>query len=210
MKPVIDDENGAVIQHQLPIKTPLDSADIEAAIQRLSAAHPPTTDFTTPPISEHTVKFRGLAGPAEVKWTPPSEPEQEAYLSDRYPAWHAKCRDMLAALHEHLPEPEPCYVGFEIENDGSRPALNMRVEFHIDGPDMILRERNDAENEDDNDTADDSSSSADATLALPELPPPPKPPTWKKEIVDKTDSIGRHINESLRCTIGRRPNTGGY
>ena len=102
---------------------------------------------------------------------------------------------MLSSLHEHLPGPEPCYVGFEIENDGSRPALNILVEFRVDGPAMILRERNDEENDEDNVTAGDSSSSARATSALPGLPPPPTPPAWKKEVANRTGSVGRHINE---------------
>ena len=195
VKPAIDDENGPVIQHLLPVKSPLDSAEIEAAVQRLSAAHPATTDFTTPPAAEHTVKFRGLAGPTEVKWTPPSEVEQEAYLCDHYPAWLTKCRDILAALHDHLPGPEPCYVGFEIENDGSRPASNMRVEFSIDGSAMILRERNDTANDEDNDADDGSMSSAQASSAPPKLPAPPKPPAWKKEVVVRADSVARHINK---------------
>lgn len=195
VKIVFDEKSVAVIQHQLPIATPLDSSEIEAAVHRLSAAHPPTTDFTTPPISRHTTKFRALADRTEVKWIPPSEAEQETYLSDHYPAWLAKCRDMLAALHEHLPGPEPCCVGFEIENDGSRPALNMRVEFRMDGSAMILRKRNDTGNDENDDAEDDSISSAQASPTPLKLPRPPKPPAWKKEVVDREDSVARRINK---------------
>ena len=140
------------------------------------------------------MKFRNLVEQTEVRWTPPSEAEREAYLCDRYPAWLARCKDMLAALHEYLPGPETCYVGFVIENDGSRPALNMRVEFRMDGSAMIQRERTDTGSDEDNDADDGSASSTQASSAPPKLPPPPKPPAWKKEVVDRADSAAQHIN----------------
>ena len=195
LKSFIGEEDGVVIRHQLPIKIPLDSAEIDGAIERLKAAHPPTTDFATPPAHGQKLKFHGLVEESEIKWTPPTEAEQEAYLDEHYPAWLARCRNILSTLHERLPDPDPCYVGFDIENDGSRPALNMRVEFRIDGSGKIVRERNAVENEEDDDTAHDSQSSADSRPAPPALPPPPSPPVWKKKVVKKAATATGSINQ---------------
>ena len=195
LKSFIGDQDGAIIRHQLPIKTPLNSAEIDGAIERLKAAHPPTTDFSTPPAQGPKLKFRGLVDESEIKWTPPTEAEQKAYLDEHYPAWLATCRNILSMLHERLPDPDSCYVGFDVVNDGSRPALNMRIEFRIDGSGKIVRERNAVDDDDDDDdSAHDGQPSADSRPAPAALPPPPSPPAWKKKVVKKAATATGSVN----------------
>lgn len=194
LKSFIGDEDGTIIRHKLPIKIPLDSAEIDGAIKRLKAAHPPTTDFSTPPAQGPKLKFRGLVDEREIKWAPPTKDEQKTYLDEHYPAWLTTCRDILSMLHERLPDPDPCYFGFDIENDGTRPALNMRVEFRVDGSAEIVRERNAVENEE-GDTTHDGQPSADPRPIPPTLPPPPSPPTWKKKIVKRVTTATGSANQ---------------
>ena len=180
---------------------PLDEDDIETAISRLEAAHPRKTDFTTPPRKPRTLKFGSKVIGDDVRFEPPTDEEQRAYLDDSYPVWLDTCRERLSMLHEAIKKKTPALaLRFELENDGSRPANNLRIEFDAGGDIRLHR----PDHTDDDDVADTDEGGPLTELdscGLEKLPVPPTPPPWKRIVESREPS--QQVDVSAHDALAR-------
>lgn len=158
-----------ILQHEVLSLTPLDTADIDHAIDRLKAAHPPAS-FDEPPVLPKEI--RGLGS---IESTPPSALAQNKYLGETYPAWLETCRHRISNLHAALSEPFPFVVEVVLENAGSRPAQDLRIEFKVEGSAAIMRLP-----DGDGDPPSKSDTPADQAV---NLPVPPVPPRWESKLI---------------------------
>ena len=106
----------------------------------------------------------------------------------RTPGWLSKCRSILEGLHQDRVEKEsPLTLTWGIANEGTRPAVHMRVAFVAQGS-IRLRRRSEG-GEDGSDTSDTNDEMGHHTL--PRLPPPPKPPQVRRIVKRPQAASGR-------------------
>ena len=96
---------------------PLEPAEQDQLLRQLQVLHPPT------------VAHRIGVPVSDIK----------EYEEKNHPEWIAKCREVMTELHtdiqqDHFPE-----IAFEIENIGSRPATNARIDIEATGNFGITR-----------------------------------------------------------------------
>lgn len=160
------------------VAAPLTDLEIEGLVAALKLKHALVADFTPPPPS-NTADASGEV--TKIEYSSPSEDDIRIYREVRYPQWIEQCRAILVQLHHGRDEIEPpIVVRWPISNDGTRPALQVRVEFEAKGSLALRRVRRD---EDD----DEDSATGSAPLRLPttsptKFPPPPKPPPFQRQV----------------------------
>ncbi len=191
------------VRHTVEKFDPLDDADLDAAVARLKAAHPPQTDFSTPPPSPLKRIFGSFTIGHNITFEPPSEEAQRIYLDETYPVWLQSCREQLARLHTIKLKSSPLHLRVELENDGSRPARNLRIEFSADGNVQLFWPRQCDENDETETKPDDK---GDTQQSVDPLPLPPVPPAWKKIVVPSEKSspsgLARFVEQTRRPVQG--------
>ena len=90
---------------------PLDPEERDLLLNRLQVLYPPTV-----------VRSHGVPASAIKK-----------YEEEEYPEWITKCQEAMVEFHsdiqrDHFPE-----ITFEIDNIGSRPATNARIDIQVKG-----------------------------------------------------------------------------
>lgn len=140
---------------------PLAPAEIEETLEALRRKHPMKADFTPPD---------GFGDPAAD--------QVQAYQEQLYPKWIEDCRAVLAELHIGMDEEATRIVlRWPMSNEGTRPAMHVRIRFEAQGS---LKIRRLSKNDDGEDTSDDLKKSKSPTRPSLRLPSPPKPPALKK------------------------------
>lgn len=157
------DEKGAVTVVSR-ICRPLAQAEIEETLEALRLKHPMKADFAPP---------AGFESPAAD--------QIQVYREQLYPKWIEDCRAVLAELHVGRDEEAPRIVlRWPMSNEGSRPAMQVRIRFEAQGS---LKIRRLSKNDDGEDMSDDPRESRSPTRPTPRLPSPPKAPAFKKIVV---------------------------
>jgi hypothetical protein len=155
----------------------LTEAEIEEVIRSLVAKHPQRTDFT-PPTPSSVTKASGEV--IRTEYLPPSDEALAEYHDIQYPRWIDACWDILANLHEgrDVAEP-PLIIRWPMNNTGTRPASQVRIEFLAKGPLRLSRIPHDEETVEVGDEAE-----ATAPLAaIQRFPSPPKAPPFRENVI---------------------------
>ncbi|RWM12863.1 MAG: hypothetical protein EOR72_20285 [Mesorhizobium sp.] len=169
------------------VAVPLTKAEIEGFLAALKLKHALVTDFTPPPPSS-TADSSGEV--TKIEYSSPSEDDISKYRDVLYPQWIERCRETLAQLHRGRDEIEPSVVvRWPISNDGTRPALQVRIEFEAKGSVALRRVRTDEDDE------EHSVTGGSARLRLPtpsgtQFPSPPRPPSFQKRVT-RIPPLGR-------------------
>ena len=148
---------------------PLTSENVSSCVAILERRFPIVTEF-----NRRTPKpARSIASAVlEEQWRfhAASEDDIVKYREADYPAWLKKCRRELLSIHEALQkrEGQPSFT-IEIENTGSRPAIDALVVFEVKGSFRICPPPLE---EDDVDDCEQTETS---------LPRPPTPPQGRWE-----------------------------
>jgi hypothetical protein len=156
------------------VAKPLTFREIEDCLAALRLKHPVATDFI-PPATKVETDLLGVVTTTE--YTAPEENEVTKYRDIDYPEWIERCRAVLGRLHEGRDEPEPATVlAWSMTNKGSRPALQVRIEFNVEGPLRLVRYR-----------ADDEADGKDSPAVAPvrpagRLPGPPVSPPFVSRV----------------------------
>ena len=191
------------VRHTVETFAPLDDADLDAEVARLKAAHPPQTDFSKSPSSYSKPKFGPFTKRDNITFEPPSEEAQRIYLDETYPAWLQSCREQLACLHATKQKSPPLHLRIELENDGSRSADNLRIEFSADGNAQLFWSRQCDENDK---TETEPDYKGDTQQSVDPLPLPPVPPAWKEIVVPSEKSslsgLARLVEQTRRPMQG--------
>lgn len=157
------------------VAEPLTTAEIGEILASLCAKHPKKTDFT-PPSASTVTKADGEI--VHTEWTAPLDAELAEYESTLYPQWIEQCRGVLVTLHEGRDVPEPeLTIRWPMSNVGTRPALQVRVEFEAHGPLTLLRP---PQREDDESELDEVKPVRPALVSR--FPLPPKPPIFRENV----------------------------
>jgi hypothetical protein len=154
--------------------TPLNEPEVDGLIEALRLKHPLRSDFTPPPTKTTTDTFGETTA---VEYAAPADDEIANYRDVRYPGWVEKCRETLRNVHVGRDEEAPpVLLRCAMCNDGSRPALRVRIEFETAGELALLRPKT---ADDDEDAKADDQSTPDPALRLP---PAPKPPAFREHV----------------------------
>ena len=141
----VEDATDAEVSPHVVRKVPnaLTRDQVDELAERLEAAHPMTTDFSTP---ETRVENDGT----EISYIAPSAEDVSKYTVTAYPNWLSQCRSDLERLQEGREEREPSVtVRFVLRNVGTRPASKLRVSFEAQGEVFMIRRPGEADEEDD-------------------------------------------------------------
>ena len=136
---------------------PLEPAEQDQLLRQLQVLHPPT------------VAYHAGVPVSAIK----------EYEEKNHPEWIVKCREVMAEFHtdiqqDHFPE-----ITFEIENIGSRPATNARIDIEVKGNFGITRPVSELKK-----------------YALFRRKLPPTPPAQPKPIRQDFLSLGRGFPDS--------------
>lgn len=145
----------------------LPRALVDRLVDELQSRHPMRTDFTPPEPGR-------LPDGTEISYVAPDAEKIEAYTSNGYPGWMARCRAILESLHEKRVEREPrVQLRFSLINSGTRPASRMRVSFEACGSIFVCRRSEDS-------SVVSDGQHGDEPISVPSLPSPPAPPSFPK------------------------------
>lgn len=154
----------------------LNKGEIDEVLAALVRKHPEAKDFTPP---ADLVVTQPSGDVTTTAYAAPLKEDIVAYRDVQRPAWIESCRGVLQSLHVGRDEAEPSLeLRWAMANEGTRPAVQVRVEFEAKGPLRIFRVRDEAE--DDEDAAERKSAASPAQS--PRFPPPPKPPAFGETI----------------------------
>lgn len=156
----------------------LPQALVDRLVDELQSRHPMRTDFTPPePVR--------LPDGTEISYAAPDAEKIEAYTSNGYPDWMARCRAILESLHEERAEREPrVQLRFSLINSGTRPASRMRVSFEACGSIFLYRRSEDSSVVSDGQHGDEP--------VPPRLPSPPASPSFP-QIVKRIPAVGSDV-----------------
>ena len=174
------------------IALPLGCDEVGALVDQLCTRHPVQTEFVVPEAE------RWDDG-TEVSYRPPDAEEVDKYKTEAYPGWLSRCRLILEGLHENWVEMEsPLRLTWGVTNEGTRPAVQLRVTFVAEGSILLRRLSTD-----DQDGGGDSDTNVETGCSvLPQLPPPPKPPQVQR-IVKRRQVVSRQSdNATVRASLG--------
>jgi len=164
------------------VAEPLSSEQIDKLIEKLKTYFPIEKDFTRKPIGLGDALAKKIG--ATVEYVPASKEGVSNYCENEYPDWLQSCRAMLAECHENLAEPiGRIPLTFVMENVGSRPATNVRINFGADGDIRFYRFSDDKENDNEAEIAPTSKKS----LILSQPPTAPQPTRAVKKMKSATN-----------------------
>ena len=168
------------IAQRVPL--PLGTEEVDTLIERLHERHPMQTEF---PVPEPQERNDG----ARVTFLPPDPEAVERYRAKDYPNWVEKCRATLQKLHESVVEVKSGPVlTWALENQGGRPAVQVRVAFAAEGG-LRFRRLSTSLGEDEGET---DARQEKASGTPPRLEPPPRPPQVQRSV----DRSGVVVNPS--------------
>lgn len=181
------------------VATPLTVIEVDELIEALRLKHPARVDFTPPPSTTTTDAFGETK---TVEYSAPTDDEIANYRDLHYPGWIEQCRETLRNVHAGRDEEAPPVIlRWVMSNDGSRPALRVRVEFERAGHLALQRV--------DGDDVEDAHSGAGPSADPPlRLPPVPRPPAFHEHVTIVSPaplkpSVSRAVPlSSLRSTSG--------
>lgn len=177
------------------VALPLTSDQVKALVNQLQARHPLRAECIVPEPE------RWDDG-TKVTYQPPESEDVDKYVNEAYPDWLSKCRSILERLHQDRVEMERSLtLTLGIANDGTRPAIQVRIGFVAKGSIRICRRSEDDENENDR----GNTSKKTRCHALPPLPPPPKPPQVQRIVKRPQLASGRTVAATVETnTSGLR------
>ena len=174
-----DEEIGTKVVRRVAL--PLGSEEIEALVDQLRVRHSLQTEYA---MAESERWNDGT----EVTYRPPASDEVDKYENEAYPGWLSKCRSILEGLHEGSVEMEPTLrLTWGMSNEGTRPAIQVRVTFKAEGNIRLCRRS--ADDEDGGEGA--ATNEEQARRASPQLPDPPNPPQAQRIVKRPKKASGR-------------------
>ena len=134
----------------------------------------------------------------EVTYRLPESEEVDRYENETYPGWLSECRSILEGLHQDRVEMEPSLtLTWGIANEGTRPAVQVRVAFVAEGDIRLCRRS--AGDEDESDGRDTNEETARHPLRR--LPRPPKPPQLQRIVKRPKAGSGRPDAATARANL---------
>jgi hypothetical protein len=171
-------DDSGVVTVMRKIAQPLAEPEIAELLGALQLKHPMKMDFSLSATARSDQSQTKSA--IEIRFEPPDKEDIKKYQDVLYPQWLNRCRTILSELHVGMDEIEgPIILKWAISNEGTRPALQVRVQFEAQGPLTIRRLLDSADEED----ADEGPSAISDPPPVKSFPTPPKPPAFKKVIV---------------------------
>lgn len=175
---------------EVPRYDSLSDFEVSSHLKRIQSNFPIAQDFDQHVRAEYNRPGFAMIARGMTAYTPPSDEEIAAYTEHDYPRWLTNCESCLRELHTLL-QAVAGQPGFHIvvENLGTRPGKDVRIDFSAKGNFQICPSQHDDEG------GSQHSDSREAATGKFMLPLPPKPPRGKwtnryNELISMVRSIG--------------------
>ena len=183
---------------------PLMEEQIQTLMAMLKERFPAATDFDSREKKERRLEL-GLGGLyGQEVFVPASDDEIALYQHEKYPNWLSRCETFFRELHRQLQNAQELpRIEVDLLNEGSRPAVGVRVLFCLRGGGLLLKLPQDDDVSESFDVNGDVSREVEIGRPRIGLPRSPSAPTghWKR--TSANGLIGAMVQATRLSPMGR-------